>query len=93
MHSDHRRRHHLRPASAVYPGDRVTLDAAAIAALRADADADLPAEVVEDAALIVGRRRPRPDRFRFATPGGPLRLSADADVVVVRERSDALLDL
>ncbi len=93
MHSDHRRRFHIRPASEVYPGDRVSTDAAAIAAVRADSDAEIPAEVVEDAALILARRRPAPSRFVFPTPAGRLRLDADDPVLIVQQRSDALLDL
>ena len=93
MHSDHRRRYHIRPAESVYPGDRVTTDAAAIAAVRADPDADLPADVVDDAALILARSRQTPTRFRFPTSAGTLRLDSGQDVLVVKERGDALLDM
>lgn len=93
MHSDHRRRYHVRPADQVYPGDRVSTDAAAIASLTADPDADIPADVEADAALIFDRSRRTPTSFRFSTASGPLRLTTADNVLVVRERGDVLRDM
>jgi len=93
VHSDHRRRYHVRPAEEIYPGDRVSTDADAIAAIRADADAELPPHVIDDAALILNRNRRTPTRFVFPTSAGPLHLGARDRVLVVQERGDALLDL
>lgn len=64
MHSDHRRRYHLRPLAEVHPGDRVSLDADAIAALDDDRPDDVDWDRVHaDASQVLDRTRLTPTRL------------------------------
>jgi hypothetical protein len=65
MHSEHRR-YLLRPLADVHPGDRVSTDQAAIDAVTHDhADQVDWGQVDADAAQVLDRHRPRPDRLEF----------------------------
>lgn len=91
MHSDHRRRYHVRPADNVYPGDHISTDQEAIDAVNGDrrADAAVDWQAIEDGAQFVRHRtRTRPTILRFTTDAGPLTRRTDDDVLVVRERND-----
>lgn len=91
MHSDDRRRYHVRPADQVYPGDRISTDQQAIDAVNgdraADAAVDWP-EIEQQAQLVQQRHRPAPRLLAFTTPRGLVRKGVTDDVLVVRERSD-----
>lgn len=95
MHSDHRKRYHVRPAAEVYPGDRISTDQQAIDAVngdrRADADVDWPA-IERGAQLVSHRRRTHPTRLRFLTRGGAVTLGVGEDVLIVREHTDGTAD-
>ena len=86
-----RSHYHVRPADEVFPGDIISTDAAAIAAVLGDRGADSAVDwpAVEDGAQLVRhRRRIRPDKLRFATPTGPVHRGVADDVLVVHERTD-----
>lgn len=64
MHSEHRRRYHLRPLADVHPGDRVSIDADAIAAVQADRSDEVDwGKVDQDAAQVLDRFRLTPTRL------------------------------
>lgn len=95
MHSDHRRRYHVRPAEDVFPGDRISTDQDAIDAVngdrRLDASVDWPA-IEQAAGLVRGRTRTRPTTLRFRTTRGSVTREVDAEVLVVREHTDGTQD-
>lgn len=91
MHSDHRRRYHVRPAAEVYPGDRISTDQQAIDAVDGDrrADAAVDWDAVEaEAELVCDRTRTHPTTLRFRT--GSRRVTADLDrrLLVIQQRTD-----
>lgn len=64
MHSDHRDRYHLRQLHEVHPGDRVSLDPDAIAALADDRPDDVDWDAIHaDARQVLVRHRPTPTRL------------------------------
>ena len=91
MHSDHRRRYHIRPAAEVYPGDRISTDTTAIEAVDGDRDADARVDweaVERDAGLVHHRRRPSQTELVFLTNRGRVAAGLDDWVLVVQERVD-----
>lgn len=71
MHSDDRTRYHLRPLVDVLPGDRISLDAQAIAAMRDDRPGDVDWADVDDHALdVLDRTRLSATRLTLRTRGG-----------------------
>jgi hypothetical protein len=66
MHSEHRRRYHLRPLADVHPGDSVITDRAAIDAVTNDRADEVDWDQVEqDAAQVLDRHRPQPYWLTF----------------------------
>lgn len=91
MHSDHRRQYHVRPAAEVYPGDRISTDAEAIAAVNGDRDADSAVDwerVEAEAGLVYERERQSRTRISFKTSRGRVPRATYDELLVVRERSD-----
>jgi hypothetical protein len=70
MHSEHRRQYHLRTLAEAYPGDRVSLDAEAIAAVIDDRREDVDWDRVDaDASQVIDRHRYTPDRLSLEVRG------------------------
>lgn len=71
MHSEHRRRYHLRPLADVHPGDRVSLDETAIRLVSDDQEDQVNwARVDRDASQVLDRMRPSPDRITLDVRDG-----------------------
>lgn len=70
MHSEHRRRYHLRPLAEVHPGDRVSTDAEAIRAVTDDRPDEVDWDRVDaDAAHVLDRFRISPTRLSLEVRG------------------------
>jgi hypothetical protein len=89
MHSEHRRMYRIRPIDDVHPGDRVSLDHEAMQMVR-DKRADQVdwGAVDAAAALVMRRKRPKPDRIELAAKGAPqgrIRGQSGQDFLVHKE--------
>lgn len=91
MHSEHRRRYHLRPLSDVHPGDRVSRDAAAIAALvdgRPD-DVDWDEIHVQASQVLVRTRQTQTQlSLQVRDPRGPARITDHVDTPLLLAKSE-----
>lgn len=91
MHSEHRRRYHLRPLSEVHPGDRVSLDAAAITAMVDDRPDDVDWDQVHtDAAQVLGRTRPTIARLSLDVrgPRGRTKIAGPTETLLLLAKSE-----
>lgn len=91
MHSDHRRQYLIRQIDEVHPGDRVSLDHEAMQLVLADRADEVDWDAVDAAAAVVMRRkRPKPDRIELAAKGAPqgrIRGQSGQDFLVHKDRT------